>query len=69
MRLHDFVSLWLTTLAAGAHGRACRGQALTHDPGVIAGIAALLASTAALACAVPAWRAASVDPAMILRDE
>jgi ABC-type lipoprotein release transport system permease subunit len=64
-------------ILVGAVGAALVGQSLTallyrvdpHDPGVIAGIAALLALTATLACAVPAWRAASVDAATILRDE
>jgi putative ABC transport system permease protein len=38
-----------------------------RDPAVFAGNAALLVAIAALACAVPAWRAARVDPAVTLR--
>jgi putative ABC transport system permease protein len=40
-----------------------------RDPGVIAGVAALLALSATLACLVPAWRASRVDPATILRED
>jgi ABC-type lipoprotein release transport system permease subunit len=43
------------------HAPACL-DAVTY-PGVIA----LLASVAAIACWVPAWRAAGVDPATTLR--
>jgi putative ABC transport system permease protein len=39
------------------------------DPGVLIGMATLLVAAAALACAVPALRAAQIDPATILRDE
>jgi hypothetical protein len=64
-------------ILAGAVGAVLVGQSLSallyrvepRDPGAIAGIAALLAVSATLACAVPAWRAGSVDPATILRDE
>jgi putative ABC transport system permease protein len=40
-----------------------------RDPTVLAGVAALLAATAVIACIVPALRAASIDPAAVLRDE
>jgi predicted permease len=40
-----------------------------RDPGVIASVAAVLAIAAVMACAVPAVRAAAIDPASILRDE
>ena len=39
-----------------------------HDPATFAAAAAVLFLTAAAACYIPARRAASVDPAMILRD-
>ncbi len=39
------------------------------DPGVLAGIAAILGTTAAIACWVPARRAATVDPLVALRQE
>jgi ABC-type lipoprotein release transport system permease subunit len=39
------------------------------DPVTYAGSAALLVSVAALACAVPAWRAVRIDPAVTLRQE
>ena len=40
-----------------------------RDPGVLAGVAAVLVATAVVACIVPAFRAASIDPAAVLRDE
>jgi len=39
------------------------------DPVTYAGVIVLLALTAAVACAIPAWRAARVDPATTLRTE
>ena len=39
------------------------------DPATFAGVAALLAVVAIVATAVPAWRAASVDPLVTLRSE
>ena len=39
------------------------------DPMTYAGVIALLVGVAALACAVPAWRAARVDPVSTLRAE
>jgi putative ABC transport system permease protein len=44
-------------------------QVSPHDPGVLAAVAVLLAACALVACAVPALRMASVDPASVLRDE
>jgi putative ABC transport system permease protein len=39
------------------------------DPLTYLGVIALLASVSAIACGVPAWRAARVDPATTLRAE
>lgn len=39
------------------------------DPEIFAAVAALLISTAALACLVPAWRASRLDPMRVLRME
>ena len=38
-----------------------------HDPVTTAIAGALLAPAAVAACSVPAWRAASVDPSIVLR--
>jgi predicted permease len=40
-----------------------------HDPATLAAAAAVLTAAALLACAVPARRAARIDPAQALRDE
>jgi putative ABC transport system permease protein len=39
------------------------------DPGTYLGVIALLGGVAMIACGVPAWRAAGVDPASTLRAE
>jgi putative ABC transport system permease protein len=39
------------------------------DPPTFAGVAALLAVTAAVATVAPAWRAARTDPVVALRSE
>ena len=38
------------------------------DPIVLVAVTSLLASVAALACAVPAWRASRIDPLVALSD-
>jgi putative ABC transport system permease protein len=40
-----------------------------HDPGTFAAVVAVLLGAALLACWVPAWRAARVDPVIALRAE
>ena len=40
-----------------------------HDPGVLAGVGAAMLLVSAVACGVPAWRAARVDPNETLRAE
>ena len=44
-------------------------QIQPRDPWIYAGVAATLAGAAALAAALPAWRAARVDPVIALRAE
>lgn len=40
-----------------------------HDPGVLAGVAAILATVALASCWLPALRATRVDPIVSLRAE
>jgi predicted permease len=49
--------------------RALLFQVDPYDPAVLAGAVGLLGVVAALACAIPAVRAARIDPALVLRDE
>jgi ABC-type antimicrobial peptide transport system permease subunit len=62
-------------MAAGLAGAAAASQTLATllfgisrlDPITYGGVTTLLIAAAAVACAVPAWRAARVDPAITLR--
>ena len=64
-------------VAIGLAGAAAASQAIVAmlfgvsrlDPVTYLGVIALLAGVAVIACAVPAWRAARVDPASTLRAE
>jgi ABC-type lipoprotein release transport system permease subunit len=40
-----------------------------HDPAVLAVIVFLLGASAVVACLIPARRAASVDPLVVLKEE
>jgi ABC-type antimicrobial peptide transport system permease subunit len=40
-----------------------------HDPLTLIGLAPILGGVALIACAIPAWRAAHVDPTVALRSE
>jgi ABC-type antimicrobial peptide transport system permease subunit len=59
----------------GAAGAVAASQAITAllfgvsplDPATYLGVVAVLAGVAMIACGVPAWRAAQVDPASTLR--
>lgn len=64
-------------IAIGISGAALASQALIAllfgisrlDPATYIGVIVLLAGVSAVACAVPAWRAAQIDPATTLRGE
>ena len=64
-------------LAVGLAGALALGRAASallfgvppHDPVTLGAAATVLATTALLACALPARRAARIDPAQALRDE
>jgi putative ABC transport system permease protein len=62
----------LGTLGAYGVGRAMHGmwyQVGVMDPIAFASVAALLLASAAVACLIPARRAASVDPMVALRED
>jgi hypothetical protein len=58
------LSLWLSILL-----RAMLFEIRPGDPATVVGIAGAMLVAAAAACWLPAWRAASVDPAIALRAE
>jgi len=67
------VALGLTAGLAGALGLNRLFAALLFgvtptDPGTLATVAAAIAGVAAVACALPAWRASRLDPNVVLRD-
>lgn len=69
--------LTLAGLAIGFAGALALTRVMTailfgvtpHDPATMASVAAILAVVALAACAIPAWRAMRVDPAVALRQE
>ena len=44
-------------------------QTSPRDPAVFGAVGAILVAVAAVACLIPAWRVARVDPAIVLRSE
>jgi ABC-type antimicrobial peptide transport system permease subunit len=63
-----FIGLWLAALLSRVLDTVLFGvQPL--DPATFGVVAALLALTAALSTAIPAWRATRVDPATIMKGE
>ena len=75
--LGEGLRLALVGIAIGTAGAIAAAQSLPEllyevapiDPPSLAGAAALLLGSSLLACALPAWRAARVDPLAALRDE
>jgi predicted permease len=75
--LQDGLSLVAFGLAAGllvalACSRVVGGFLFgvsAHDPLILLSVAPILGCVALIACAIPAWRAARVDPAVALRSE
>jgi ABC-type antimicrobial peptide transport system permease subunit len=75
--LRDGMRLTAIGMAIGLLGAFAASQALHTllygisrlDPASWLGVIVLLAAVAALACSMPAWRAARVDPSITLRAE
>lgn len=77
MVVRQGMTLTALGVAIGLCGAAAASRALVTllfgvsrlDPATYIGVIALLAGVSAIACGVPAWRAARVDPAITLRAE
>jgi putative ABC transport system permease protein len=77
MVVRQGMTLTALGVAIGLIGAAAASRALVTllfgvsrlDPATYIGVIALLAGVSAIACGVPAWRAARVDPAITLRAE
>jgi ABC-type antimicrobial peptide transport system permease subunit len=66
------VGLLLGLLGAAAASQALAGMLFgvsRLDPFTYVGVILLLAMVSVIACAVPAWRAARIDPSIALRCE
>lgn len=75
--LHQGMRLTILGIVIGLAGAAVSSRMLVTllfgisglDPGTYLGVIVLLAIVAAIACSIPAWRAAQVDPSITLRAE
>jgi len=75
--IREGMTLTAIGMVIGLSGAALASQALITllfgvsrlDPATYLGVIALLAAVAVIACGLPAWRAAQVDPASALRTE
>jgi putative ABC transport system permease protein len=75
--LRDGSQLVLFGLAAGLLGTLACSRVVAgflfgisaRDPVTLGGLAPILGGVALIACAIPAWRAARVDPTVALRSE
>jgi putative ABC transport system permease protein len=64
------IAIGVTAGAVAARGLTALLYSISPlDPSTYAGVILLLSSVSMLACAIPAWRAARVDPSITLRAE